>query len=324
MTALSGGAHDAKETAALRQPRFDVHVPSKGYHWWYVDAISDDGTYGVTVIAFIGSVFSPYYAWRGRNDPEDHVAVNVAIYGKGVKRWTMTERGKGALTRDHDYIEIGPSAVEWNGEMLTVRFDEVGMPVPLRAKGQITLRPRFMNQQDFSLDQKGLHKWWPIAPVCDAEVELERPGLSWRGHGYLDNNWGDEPLEAGFHRWDWSRAPMPDDGAAILYDLTRLDGDNHQIAIRFDKDGGLSHFDAPPQQRLSNTLYRVPRYTQCEDGFDARVVETFEDTHFYQRAHIHSKLCGHVGPAMHESMALYRFRTGWAKMLLPFRMPRRG
>ncbi len=35
-----------------------------GYAWWYVDALSDDGRHGLTLIAFIGSVFSPYYAWR--------------------------------------------------------------------------------------------------------------------------------------------------------------------------------------------------------------------------------------------------------------------
>ena len=55
-----------------------------GYAWWYVDALSDDGAHALTIIAFIGSVFSPYYAWarqRGRGDPENHVAVNVALYG---------------------------------------------------------------------------------------------------------------------------------------------------------------------------------------------------------------------------------------------------
>ncbi len=34
--------------------------------WWYVDALSDDGRHGLTLIAFIGSVFSPYYAWARR------------------------------------------------------------------------------------------------------------------------------------------------------------------------------------------------------------------------------------------------------------------
>ena len=47
-------------SAALR---FDTPVPDGGYAWWYLDALSDDGRHGLTVIAFIGSVFSPYYAW---------------------------------------------------------------------------------------------------------------------------------------------------------------------------------------------------------------------------------------------------------------------
>ena len=41
-------------------------VAPGGYRWWYVDALSDDGQHGLTVIAFIGSVFSPYYAWSRR------------------------------------------------------------------------------------------------------------------------------------------------------------------------------------------------------------------------------------------------------------------
>ena len=45
--------------------------------------MSDDGQHGITLIAFVGSVFSPYYAWargRGRANPDDHCALNVAIY----------------------------------------------------------------------------------------------------------------------------------------------------------------------------------------------------------------------------------------------------
>ncbi|MEO0034874.1 MAG: hydroxyneurosporene dehydrogenase CrtC, partial [Pseudomonadota bacterium] len=49
-------------------PRFDLPVPASGYAWWYIDAISDDGRHALTLIFFLGSVFSPYYAWarRGR------------------------------------------------------------------------------------------------------------------------------------------------------------------------------------------------------------------------------------------------------------------
>ena len=41
---------------------FDAAVPSGGYRWWYLDGLSDDGRHGLTIIGFVGSVFSPYYA----------------------------------------------------------------------------------------------------------------------------------------------------------------------------------------------------------------------------------------------------------------------
>ncbi|PIY72746.1 MAG: carotenoid 1,2-hydratase, partial [Rhodobacterales bacterium CG_4_10_14_0_8_um_filter_70_9] len=34
-----------------------------------MDGLSDDGRHGITLIAFIGSVFSPYYYWAGRARP---------------------------------------------------------------------------------------------------------------------------------------------------------------------------------------------------------------------------------------------------------------
>ena len=60
MAALSGRtAAAACWRTSLRRP-----VPHGGYAWWYVDALSDDGRHGLTIIAFVGSVFSPYYALR--------------------------------------------------------------------------------------------------------------------------------------------------------------------------------------------------------------------------------------------------------------------
>jgi len=41
-------------------------VKPGGYAWWYVDALSADGRFGLSIIAFVGSVFSPYYALARR------------------------------------------------------------------------------------------------------------------------------------------------------------------------------------------------------------------------------------------------------------------
>jgi carotenoid 1,2-hydratase len=71
------GAHGSLVRAAgsagdREGPRFDEDIPPGGYSWWYVDAISDDGQHGLTIIAFLGSVFSPYYKRSGRGDPLNH------------------------------------------------------------------------------------------------------------------------------------------------------------------------------------------------------------------------------------------------------------
>src|ERR1700761_382753 len=41
-------------------PVFDTPLKAKGYAWWYIDGLSDDGRHAITVIAFLGSVFSPF------------------------------------------------------------------------------------------------------------------------------------------------------------------------------------------------------------------------------------------------------------------------
>ncbi|MCX4199033.1 FAD-dependent oxidoreductase, partial [Methylobacterium organophilum] len=92
------------------RPRFDGAVARGGYAWWYVDAVSDDGRQGLTIIAFIGSVFSPYYAWSAEKDPFAHCAMNVVLYGDRG-RFAMTERRAASLSRSADHIAVGPSAM---------------------------------------------------------------------------------------------------------------------------------------------------------------------------------------------------------------------
>ena len=74
---------------------FDFPVVKNGYRWWYVDGFSDCGQHGVTLIFFIGTVFSPFYASarkRGDADPREFVCVNAVFYEPKRKYWAMTER----------------------------------------------------------------------------------------------------------------------------------------------------------------------------------------------------------------------------------------
>ena len=138
-----------------RGPRFDGPVAKGGYVWWYVDALSADGKQGLTIIAFIGSVFSPYYAWDARQDPFDHCAVNVVLYGERANRFAMTERRKSQLARDAGSIAIGPSSLAWDGSELVIRIDERAAPIPRPIRGTVRVRPNGLTGQPFTLDTHG-------------------------------------------------------------------------------------------------------------------------------------------------------------------------
>jgi len=307
-------------------PRFDQPVPNQGYAWWYVDALSDDGRHGITLIAFIGSVFSPYYAWarrRGRGDPLHHCAVNAVLYGHGRKRWALTERGWGSARQGESWLTIGPSSLAWDGDALTVRIDEVTAPFPSRLRGIVRLLPAGLGDRSFALDAEGRHLWSPVAPCARVEVALEHPSLRWSGPGYFDTNAGSSPLEDAFGRWDWSRAPLRR-GAAVLYDVTRRDGSTLSVALHADPSGQVRDLEPPPKQALPRTRWGVDRATRADIAeHKATVLRTLEDAPFYARSIVSSRVLGEAVTAMHESLALDRFRAGWVQALLPFRMPRR-
>ena len=302
---------------------FTTPVARDGYVWWYVDGMSDDGEHGLTIIAFIGSVFSPYYAWarrRGRGDPENFIALNVALYGRS-KRWCMTERGRDALARTSRHLHIGPSELALDGDDIVIRIGETGAPWPQALKGEVRVRPGALTDRVFDLDPEGRHRWRPISPHCRLEVSMTRPALRWTGDGYLDRNQGDRPLEDDFSYWDWSRA-WAGERTIILYDVVRRDRSRYTIGLEIDREGRAASIETPPRRALPPNRWRVPRSTQADS--EALVLETLEDTPFYSRSTIRTHLLGSPVIAMHESLSLDRFRRRWVQMLLPFRMPRRS
>ena len=286
--------------------------------------MSDGGEQGLAIIAFIGSVFSPYYAWARQHgagaDPLQHCALNIALYGRGRKRWAMTERGRSRVRRGADILCIGPSALRWEGDALTIRIDEVTSPWPSRIRGTVRVHPTALLDRTYWLDAHGRHRWTPIAPRARVEVDLRHPALRWRGEAYLDSNAGDAPLEDDFCRWDWSRASLAADRTAVLYDVTRRNGDTMSLALQFDASGTALAFEPPPPAALPASRWRIARNTRSDGS--ARIVQTLEDAPFYARSLLDAQWRGERVTAVHESLSLERFDSAWVRALLPFRMPR--
>jgi len=308
---------------------FSLAVAPGGYLWWYVDAISDDGEQAMTLIVFVGSVFSPYYAAarrRGDAPAENHCAFNAILYGPGGrKRWSMTERSARGLTRSAEQLRIGPSSLRWDGSELVADIDERCTPLPTRMRGRISIRPEPLTAHGLRLDAAGRHRWLPLGPISRVRVSMEQPAVSWEGEGYLDSNTGDEPLERGFADWDWSRAALPDGRCVVLYHTRDHAARERRLALEFDSTGALRDSEPPPPQPLATTpVWRVPRSTLAASGSDARVLRTLEDTPFYARSLLQTELAGERVTAVHESLSLSRFERRWVQTLLPFRMPRWG
>lgn len=302
-------------------PRFDVAVRPNGYAWWYIDATSEDGRYGLTIIAFVGSVFSPYYKLSGRARPNNHCAINVSLSGPRASAWAMTERPAARVDRGADHFAVGPSSVHWDGDTLVIAVDEISAPLPYRVRGTVRVTPEMIGATAFALDPAGRHRWHPVAPRARVELEMSHPGVRWSGDGYFDSNFGDEPLEDGFNDWHWSRAHLKSD-VAMLYEGTRRDGTPFDLALKFDSQGRWHDVMQPPPARLPRTGWLVKRATRADAGHVPRVAKTWIDAPFYARSALSTRLFGEDCTAVHESLALGRFRSPIVQSMLPYRMPR--
>ena len=273
---------------------------------------------------FVGSVFSPYYAWarrRGRPDPVNHCAFNVALYGTKVNRWSMTERGASSVKREESLLTIGPSSILWDGNAINITLDEICAPLPRRIRGSIRLVPTAVCTRSFDLDERGRHRWQPFAPCARIDVQLDAPAQAWSGDAYLDSNFGDEPIEDAFQEWTWSRAGVSD-GTVVLYDYHARASEPRSMALKFDRAGGVTTIQPPPSLRLRTSVWRVARSTRADAGRSATVRKTLEDGPFYSRSLLDTHLQGEHTQGIHESLSLDRFRAPWVQCLLPFRMPR--
>jgi carotenoid 1,2-hydratase len=276
------------------------------------------------VIAFIGSVFSPYYAFARRKssaDPENFCAINVALYGRKHNRWCMTERGRAALKRDGNTLRIGPSALAWDGTSLEIEIDEITAPIPRRLRGRIRIVPGSLGSGERTLDGAGQHYWRPIAHAARVDVAFDSPERKWAGHGYWDSNWGAVPLENSFKSWVWSRGRSPD-GTVVAYDVTLKTGERRAFCLDFGNKADVKEYPAPEMVALSGTLWRMARPGHSEGPL--RLLRTLEDAPFYTRSIVQNTLLGREMVSMHESLSLDRFRMPIVQAMLPFRMPRRS
>jgi carotenoid 1,2-hydratase len=176
-----------------------------------------------------------------------------------------------------------------------------------------------------TLDDQGKHRWGPIAPSARVEVSFTNPSLQWQGNAYFDSNEGDEAISKPFSEWDWSRAHLKDGSTAVIYDIRQKNGVERVIAKKFNLDGTIESFQPPERVLLRKTGWGIHRNMRSEaDGNRPTVslLNTFEDTPFYARSMLQSKLLGEEVVSMHETLNVQRLESKIVQFMLPWRMPR--
>lgn len=284
--------------------------------------MSDDGESSLVLIAMLGNVFSPRWARARRRDPAasslDFSTFNVAVRSGDQARWSLTERGRGAVSRSADHLAIGGSEMRWQGEQLVVRVEERSAPWGSPVRGTARLTPLAASDLVVDLDPCGMHSWSPRVPLARIEVDFEEPRVRFTGSGYLDLNRGAGPLEEAFGTWSWSR--VSDAGrTAISYDVTMRDGTTRVCAFGMERGGALVATGADARIALPSTRFGLQRSGRWEAG-PMRVVRTLEDGPFYARSVVATTLGGRRALGMHETVSLDRFRSPWVRFLVPFRM----
>lgn len=303
---------------------FDISLPPGGYAWWYFDAATEDGTHVLTVIAFAGDVFSPYYARdirEGRGDPDDFCAINVALSAPGRRAWVMTEWPRGRVQRRADRFTIGTSEVRREADRLEIELDERTSPFPWPRRaplcGRIVIELLAPSGDPHALDAAGRHRWYPLGPLARARVELSRPEIRFEAAAYHDANSGTEPLIAAFRRWRWYRTTTGD-ATTVFYEGERRDGSSFEIARVYARSGQRP-LAPPPLWPLRPSRWALHRAMRAAGT--VRIVRDLEDTPFYARSLVR---CGPGDGvlAIHEHLELERLRARWVQTLLPFRMRR--
>lgn len=275
------------------------------------------------MIAFVGSVFSPAY-FRARRDrlavdPAQHCGFNVAVHGPGGSSWAFSEYRGDDVERTEDRLRLGRNEIVRTDDAVTITIDERTTPWGRPLRGRMVVRPSAWHSRRFALDTEGRHQWWPVAPRATAEVILERPALSFTGHGYHDSNGGREPLERTIAAWHWSRTTDATT-TALCYDVTARDGTSRELSLLCSDDGKLVDDGRVGSTRsLGRTRWGLDRTTRLPTGASATLLRPLVDAPFYARSLLAVTRDEPRAIAVHEVVDLDRFMRRSTQWMLPFR-----
>ena len=248
--------------------------------------------------------------------PEQHCAINIAMYQRRGGRWVLSETRADA-SRSGRQMRVGRNEVAWINGQLVLRICDRSAPFGAHMRGTICLTPKGPAFEPQALHAHRPHWWWPVAPCARIEVRMQAPHGQWQGRAYHDVNWGHEPLSQGFAGWSWQRL-WHQEGTLVQYITQPRDAEPQHLSHLYRFDGSQQRMPPLAPHALPPTRWGLQRRTAGQ----AHEVRRMEDTPFYSRSQIEVSLGHERLRGMHEQLDLDRFDAPWVQFLLPFRMRR--
>jgi len=305
------------------------------YEWWYVDAISPCGQWGVVYIVFRGIPMSPTYL---RNANMMRAGCAVSVYQRGVRiAFSFTEQPLELARFDNSCTHV-----QMKGACLTI--DESGLlnataHVPCDQDGrmiELSITGVCMSGVAPSQSQfDDAHAWVLAAPRMKAafDLTLYEDNVAVLQHretviAYHDHNMGRRPMHSDFTDWYWGRVHADD--TTIVFLSTPNSRDIMHGVYEIDARGAVTQWSGVEidfQKRTVSAMGLlcsrkiVLRGISAVNGRMEVVCEntqTCEDSPFYQRYRstwqINTNGAGIIGTS--EYMNVARMRSRWIRPFL--------
>ncbi|MDZ7660635.1 hypothetical protein [Fodinibius sp.] len=233
----------------------DIRQPSHtsgGYQWWYFDGISSDDRFSFVVILYEGNPFSTRYNGALLADknpsPVEYPAISISIYEYGQPiyySFTEFEKSDCHFDEEHPLVKIGNHKME--GSLIDNRLHyelqlSEKLPNGDQLKGTIVFKSEEGDNIFNSLDNSSTgHTWNLVQPRADIAADLdldikgEERSIKFKGHGYHDQNAGNEPMKNEFDDWYWGRFHF-DYATLVYYVMNRRDEQQHRAWLIKNQD----------------------------------------------------------------------------------------
>lgn len=196
--------------------------PSGAYEWWYFDAMSVCGNWGVVIIFYQGNPFSPHYiqAMEKKGSlPDEFPALSISVYHHDkTEYYAFLDFWKDEFSWDEESrtLKIGKNnfSISENDKELTYYIElDQALVSGHSIKAKLIFESKFISNNVFktSFNNDVNHQWdlsQPVATVGGSMLISAKAGkieMEFDGIGYHDHNVGMRPMKDDFKSWYWGR-----------------------------------------------------------------------------------------------------------------------